>query len=129
MDLIRDDHGAVCGAALTGGELRELAAFEADRSRLETARPAGVLRQILLEYGIPPERVAGLVGKRRLSRRDLWELQLQKRLSRGDARAARTVEELKSTEERCGIRLPDLIPGAWRVVGSRRQARVSGFGG
>jgi hypothetical protein len=124
MDLITDDDGTVCGAALTGRELRELAAFEADRSRLESEAPDGLLRQILFEYGIPPERVPGLLGKRRLSRRDVWELQILKRLSRGDARAAETAEELRSVEERCGIRLPDLLPGAWRAARATSAAPV-----
>jgi hypothetical protein len=124
MDLIRDEEGAVCGAALTGRELRELVAFEVDRSRLEVGAPAALLRQILLEYGIPPERMAGLLGKPALSRGDVWELQLLKRRSRGDARAAATVEELRSVEERCGVPLPELLPGIWRAAIATSAAPV-----
>ncbi len=86
-------------------ETRELLALEVNYGQLVPDKDEELLRSIMGEYGLSKGQMTPFLEKPRLTRDDIWELQLLKRRSQGNLAAVQVIMGLRALEEELGVDL------------------------
>ncbi len=102
MEIVRDSNGELLAIELTCVELRELLAFEATLRCLASRDQLSFLEDARGYYGISEEDMRPFFENERLTREDLWRLQILKRSVQGRYGAVHVIGDLRRLESRLG---------------------------
>jgi hypothetical protein len=88
--------------ALSREGMRELLAMEATRSCLTPRPRRAFLEATMRNYRIPPEEMMPLLDRPRLTREDVWQLQILKRSAQGRSDSLVAIARLRELEAELG---------------------------